>query len=101
MLERRFGLAIDNGRGVQKDGPQLRDMAAMVEAHTGQESFERYAKARRGYILEALDRASNGEDLHGSLAREGMRIAPHGNGLVIQDVHNASRTVKASEVDRD
>jgi hypothetical protein len=100
-LERRFGLAIDNGRGIQKDGPQLRDVAAMVEAHTGQQSFERYAKDRRGLILEALDHASSWEDLHGSLAKLGMGIAPHGNGLVLQDVHNARRAVKASAVDRE
>ena len=100
-LERRFGLAIDNGRGVQKDGPQLHDLAAMVEAHTGQESFERYAKDRRGIILESLDHASSWEDLQGSLSRAGMRIAPHGNGLVLQDVHNERRAVKASAVDRE
>jgi len=100
-LERRFGLTIDNGRGVQKDGPQLRDVAAMVEAHTGQQSFERYAKDRRGLILEALDHASSWDDLHGALAKLGMGIAPHGNGLVLLDVHNARRAVKASAVDRE
>jgi len=99
-LEKRFGLSIDNGRGTRKDGPQLHDLAAMVEAHTGQESFERYANERRGTVLESLNRAKSWEGLHAELARMGMRVTPHGNGLVLQDVHNESRAVKASAVDR-
>lgn len=100
-LERRFGLAIDNGRETREASPKLNGPAATVEAHTGQESFERYAKDRLSAIADDLNNASRWEDLHSSLAKLGMRITPRGNGLVFQDVHNARRAVKASSVDRE
>lgn len=46
-LERRFGLAIDNGRSVENTNPKLTSVAATAEAHTGQQSFDGYAKERR------------------------------------------------------
>lgn len=98
-LEQRFGLAIDNGRGVKKEAPQLNDIAATVEAHTGQQSFEGYAKERRERLLEALAHAADWEQVHAAFAGCGMEIKPHGNGLVIRD-RNGDLAIKASRLDR-
>jgi len=98
-LEKRFGLAIDHGRN-QSSAQPLGDRAATVEAHTGQESFESYAKGFRESILASLDEdAANWQFLHQALARHGMVIKPLGNGLVIQDRHGKHR-IKASSLDR-
>lgn len=98
-LELRFGLTIDNGRGVEKDCPRLNDVAATVEAHTGQQSFEGYAKERREGILEAVAQSADWEDVHAALARYGLEIKPHGNGLVIKDRHGY-HAIKASRLER-
>lgn len=98
-LEQRFGLAIDNGRGVEKEALQLNDIATTVEAHTGQQSFERYAKERRERLLEALAQAADWEQVHAAFAGCGMEIKPHGNGLVIKDC-NGDLAIKASRLDR-
>jgi len=98
-LEQRFGLAIDNGRGVEKEAPQLNDIAATVEAHTGQQSFEGYANERRVRLLEALAQAADWEQVHAAFAGYGMEIKPHGNGLVIKD-RNGDLAIKASRLDR-
>ena len=98
-LELRFGLTIDNGRGIEKDGPRLNDVAANVEAHTGQQSFEGYAKERRERLLDDLVQAADWEQVHVTLARHGLVIKPHGNGLVIKDRHG-DHTIKASRLDR-
>ncbi|WP_027191917.1 TraI/MobA(P) family conjugative relaxase [Fundidesulfovibrio putealis] len=98
-LEQRFGLAIDNGRGVEKEAPQLNDIAATVEAHTGQQSFEGYAKERRERLLDALAQAADWEQVHAAFAGCGMEIKPHGNGLVIKD-RNGDLAIKASRLDR-
>jgi len=98
-LELRFGLAIDNGRGIEKQTPQLSDVAATVEAHTGQQSFEGYAKERRDRIMEALAQAADWEQVHAVFAWHGMEIKSHGNGLVIKD-RNGNHAIKASRLDR-
>ena len=98
-LEREYGLVVDNGR--TKDTQRsLGEKAALIEAHTGQQSFESYAKAHREEILSALAAAANWQTLHERLALNGMEIKPHGSGLVIADRHNQRHTVKASAVDR-
>ena len=55
-LEREYGLVVDNGRskGAERS---LGEKAALIEAHTGQQSFESYAKAHRENILSVLARA--------------------------------------------
>lgn len=98
-LELRFGLTIDNGHAVEKEGPRLNDVAATVEAHTGQQSFEGYAKERREGVLEAVAQAADWESVHAALARHGLDIKPHGNGLVIKDRHG-DHAIKASRLDR-
>lgn len=98
-LEREYGLAVDNGRAKEKQRP-LGEKAALVEAHTGQQSFESYAKGQKDNILGVLAAATDWQMLHEGLARYGMEIKPHGSGLVIADRHNQRHAVKASAVDR-
>jgi len=99
-LEQRFGLAIDNGRGqAPQEQAKLRDAAATVEAHTGEQSFEGYAKERRSAILAALEDATDWHDLHHALALHGLELKPHGNGLVLKDRHGR-HAIKASATDR-
>ena len=98
-LEKRFDLAIDHGRN-QGPAQPLDDGATTVEAHTGQQSFESYAKAFREPLLASLgEEAADWQSLHLALARHGMAIKPHGNGLVIQDRHG-KHSIKASSLDR-
>jgi len=98
-LEKRFGLAIDHGRN-QGPAQPLGDGAATVEAHTGQQSFESYAKAFRESLLASLgEEAEDWQSLHQALARHGLEIKPHGNGLVIKDRHG-KHMIKASNMDR-
>lgn len=98
-LEREYGLVVDNGRNKDKQR-SLGEKAALIEAHTGQQSFESYAKAHREKFLSALAAAADWQTLHEGLALCGMEIKPHGSGLVIADRHNQRHTVKASAVDR-
>ena len=98
-LEREYGLAVDRGQEPEPKRLSLGDRAAQAEAHSGQESFETYAKRHTGEILAAVDAAKDWQTLHTSLARFGMEIKPHGNGLVVKDRHG-KQAVKASAVDR-
>ena len=98
-LEQEYGLVFDNGRAKDKQN-SLGEKAALIEAHTGQQSFESYAKTHRDKILPVLAAASDWQTLHEGLAVYGMEIRPHGSGLVIADRHNQRHTVKASAVDR-
>lgn len=98
-LKQEYGLVVDNGRTKGKQ-PSLGEKAALIEAHTGQQSFESYAKAHRDNVLNVLASATDWQTLHEGLALYGMEIKPHGNGLAIADRHNQRHTVKASAVDR-
>ena len=102
-LEREYGLAVDNGRGQavleRQSQKRLGEKAALVEAHTGQQSFEGYVKDRRAAILQALESAKSWQETHETLARHGLEIKPHGNGLVIKDRHG-KQAMKASALDR-
>lgn len=73
--------------------------AATIEAQAGQESFESYAKRHKVKILEALEHTAHWQGLHEVLKAHGLGLKPHGNGLVITDLHGA-HTTKASTVDR-
>jgi len=100
-LEQRFGLAVDNGRS-QSQTPEverLGEKPATMEAHSGLESFESYAKSKREAILDGLQDATSWRDVHVTLAAHGMAIVPHGNGLAIRNRHG-KQACKASAVDR-
>lgn len=102
-LEKEYGLVVDNGRDKNRNKdaqPPLTEKAALIEAHTGQQSFESYAKAQRENILHVLETAADWQALHEGLALYGMAIKPHGSGLVVADHHNSRHTVRASTVDR-
>lgn len=98
-LEQEYGLTVDNGRTKGKQ-PSLGEKAALIEAHTGQQSFESYAKAHRDNILHVLAAATDWQTLHEGLALYGMEIKRHGSGLAIADRHNQRHTIKASAVGR-
>lgn len=98
-LEREYGFMVDNGRARDKQR-SLGEKAAIIEAHTGQQSFESYAKTHKDKILLVLAAATDWQTLHEGLALYGMEIKPHGSGLVIADRYNQRHTVKASAVDR-
>lgn len=97
-LEREYGLAVDNGREQRKENA-LTPKAATIEAQTGQESFESYAKRHKEKILGAIASATHWQDLHEALKAHGLGIKPHGNGFVVTDLHG-QHTAKASTVDR-
>ena len=115
QLEKEYGLTVDNGREQAREN-RLSDKAAAIEAQTGQESFEGYAKRHKGKILEALEKAQDWQAFHEALKAIGMEIKPHGNGLVIAVAvrrgasltdsdsrakdRYADHAVKASTVDR-
>jgi hypothetical protein len=100
-LEKRFGLAIDNGRDQSnaQERLSLGDGAATMEAHTGQQSFEGYARGHCESILASLEQAADWQTLHRILALLGLEIKPHGNGLVIKNRHG-KHVIKASRLDR-
>lgn len=98
-LEKEYGFALDNGRN--KDAQRsLGEKAALIEAHTGQQSFESYAKGQRDNILHVLETATDWQAFHEGLARYGMAAKARSGGLVMVDRHNRKHTVKASAVDR-
>ena len=104
-VEREFGLTVDNGIEIsspEQPRQRLNEKANLVEAHTGQQSFDSYAKEHHEKIMRPLDAAASWQDLHTALAEHGMEIKPHGNGLVIKDRHSkrAAHVIKASALDR-
>ncbi len=100
-VELEFGLTVDNGRGQKQT--MLEVGAAKMEAHTGHQSFESYAKSHKEQIMQSVATATSWEDVHKALSAYGMEILPHGNGLVIRDRSNpkkAKYAMKASVLDR-
>ena len=98
QLEQTYGLAVDNGME-QARGESLSHKAATIEAQTGQESFESYAKRHKAEIMPTLELAQSWQDAHEALKIYGLTIKPHGNGLVIKDLHG-EHALKASALDR-
>ena len=98
-LELKYDLSVDNGRNPSLKHERLATGAATVEAHTGQQSFESYAKEHKAAIMTCLESAANWQDLHNVFAEFGMEIKPHGNGLVVKNL-NGKQAIKASSLDR-
>ena len=98
-LEREYGLDVDNGRERKAERFALSEKAAALEAHGGRESFESYAGRHTPLILEALEQGGSWREFHEALARLGLEIKPHGNGLAVKDRHG-KHAVKASALDR-
>ena len=101
-LEAEYGLIVDRGVTPGQEPTRVNQKAALVEVHTGQQSFEGYAKAKQADILKSLEAAASWRDVHEALAMHGLEIKPHGNGLVIKDRHSerSSHVMKASALDR-
>jgi hypothetical protein len=95
-LEQEYGLCVDKGK---KKKDRLSEKAAAVEAQTGQESFESYARKHKEHILKAMENSQDWQVFHEALISVGMEIKPHGNGLVIKDLHG-KHAAKASSIDR-
>ena len=103
-VEREFGLTVDNGIEHSASGqaliqPRRNEKAQLIEAHTGQQSFDSYAKTHRDEIIHSLEAATSWQDMHETLAVYGMEVKPHGNGLIIKDRHG-KHAMKASALDR-
>ena len=98
-LEREYGLALDRGRKPEPEPTALCVKSAQAEAHSGQESFESYAKRHAAELLSAMNAAQDWQAFHTALASFGLEIKPHGNGLVVKDRHG-KHAVKASNLDR-
>ncbi len=98
-LEKEYGLVIDNGRERARERG-LGDRAAIVEAHTGCQSFESYARDQGAALLDLLKEARTWEEAHQAFARHGLEVKPRGAGLVVKNRHGRQMT-KASTVHRD
>lgn len=72
-IEREFGLAVDNGREQGRENA-LSQKAATIEAQTGQESFESYAKRNKDKILVSLQGAAHWQDLLEVLRAYGLGV---------------------------
>jgi hypothetical protein len=97
-LEQEYGLTVDNGMEKAR-ADRLSEKAAAIEAQTGQESFESYAKRHKAHILKALENSQDWQGFHEAIRAIGMEAKAHGNGLVIKDL-NGDHAVKASAIDR-
>ena len=100
-LERELGLSPDQGRNALLP-VRSNEKARCMEAHSGQQSFDSYARQHKDALVHSLQAAASWQDAHTALAVYGMEIRPHGNGLVIRDRHSPklSHSIKASAVDR-
>jgi len=98
-LEQRYSLTVDQGRQPDKaaTGPEP---AKAFEAHTGQESFFSYARKQLDFLHPALAKARSWPEAHTAFQRRGLKLKPHGNGLVVQDF-SGRQAIKASDLDRD
>lgn len=100
-LEQEYGLVVDVGKNKDQQRT-LSDKATLIEAHTGQQSFESYAKGHRGEVLQVLETATSWQSFHENLALYGMEVTPHNNGLAFKDRHDkhGKHSLKVSAVDR-
>lgn len=98
-LEKEYGLAPDNGR-IKDRKRGIGEQAAAMEAHSGQQSFERYAQEQGAGIYTEMASAKTWEDIHTIFARHGLELAPRGAGLIVKNRHGKQRA-KASAVHKE
>lgn len=82
---------------VEQTTPEVSQKARDIEAHTGQESFERIAKEETASILKT---AASWDDLHRRLAERGFMLEKRGKGAVLT-CQTGERFVKLSNIARD
>lgn len=99
ILEKEYGLSVDNGIGQSEQDIKLTNKAADREIQTGEVSFERYALQFKGEILTKLASVHTWEEVHLLFQDYGMQIKPRGNGLSISDLQGTFG-IKASTLDR-
>ena len=98
-IEKEYGLTIDTGREKSREDRKS-NLAASMEAHSGQQSFEGFAQEQAKPILEKLETAQTWEELHQEFARHGLVLERRGAGLVVKDRHGKQRA-KASTMNRE
>lgn len=74
--------------------PEISQTARDIEAHNGEESFERFAKRETAEILES---AKSWDELHKNLASKGFELERKGNGAILKQ---GEKAVKLSHVSR-
>jgi len=74
--------------------PEVSQIARDIEAHTGTESFERFAKRELSEILET---ATSWNELHQNLALKGFELERKGNGAILKQ---GDKALKVSNVSR-
>lgn len=102
-LEKEYGLTPDNGRETTRErGAEkpLSQIAATVEAHSGEKTFESYAREHAADIIEEAADVKSWKELHEVLARHGMTIEKKAGGLAIRE-RDGKTTIKASSLSRD
>lgn len=98
-LEKEYGLTVDNRRGAGKER-SLGSKAAAMEAHSGQQSFEGFARQESTAILANLEQCRSWEDVHQVFATHGLELRRRGAGLVIKDRYGR-QAAKASAAHRE
>lgn len=98
-LEKEYGLTVDNGREAGKERG-LGSRAAAMEAHSGQQSFEGFARQESIAVLASLEQCQSWEDVHQVFATHGLELRRRGAGLVIKDRYGR-QTAKASTAHRE
>lgn len=98
-IEKRFGLVEDRGVPLKQEPSRVNQRAAAFEAHSGQQSFEGFARDQGEALLAALETAQTWEDVHCAFARHGLEVKPRSAGLVVKDRHGR-HMAKASSVHR-
>lgn len=97
-LEEQFSLCIDTKEATDEDEQQTGSAKAQdMEAYSAIESLESWIRRE---CMEDITKAKSWEDLHRTLAENGLSIVKRGNGLVFQTVDGGSTPVKASSIDR-
>lgn len=98
-LEKEYGLIVDTGREAGKERG-LGSKAAAMEAHSGQQSFEGFARQESIAVLASLEQCQSWEDVHQAFATHGLELRRRGAGLVIKDRYGR-QTAKASTAHRE
>ena len=97
-LEKEFGLTPDKGRGQGVDRA-LSQSAAVTEAHSGEQSFESFAREKVIAIQEEVAEATDWQAVHQAFARYGLELEKRGCGLAVRNKSGRQR-IKASSMAR-
>lgn len=103
-MEKKHGLKVDLGRADKEEPSKMPERARDAEAHTWEQSFHSYVMGHREAILASVKRAKSWQQVHEGMAKFGLAMRRHGNGLVIAQrptkESGKPKQVKASSIDR-